>query len=83
MNTLLPAARTAPSARSWGMVALLLGAATVAGVLLDAYVSLTSLAMMYVLTVIVACAGHHAGCGAGGQPAGLGPAPRDRVGAPE
>jgi len=54
MNTLLPAASTSPSARSWGTVALLLGAATVAGALLDPYVSLTSLAMLYVLTVVVA-----------------------------
>lgn len=36
------------------MVAVLLAAATLAGLLLDRFVSLTSLAMLYVLTVVVA-----------------------------
>lgn len=54
MNTPLLVARNTPSARSWSVVALLLAAATLAGLLLDSYVSLTSLAMVYVLTVVVA-----------------------------
>ena len=40
--------------RSWAAVALLLVAATVCGALLDAYVSLTSQAMIYVLAIVIA-----------------------------
>ncbi len=54
MSTPLPPTPSAPSARSWLIVAGLLLAATLAGLLLDPYVSLTSLAMLYVLTVVVA-----------------------------
>ncbi|MDP1935760.1 MAG: DUF4118 domain-containing protein [Hylemonella sp.] len=54
MSTPLPPTPSAPSARSWLIVAGLLLAATLAGLLLDRYVSLTSLAMLYVLTVVVA-----------------------------
>lgn len=43
-----------PSARSWLAMASLLAAATAAGFVLDKYVSLTSLAMVYVLAVVVA-----------------------------
>ncbi len=42
-----------PAARGWVMVALLLIASTVIGHLLDSHVTLTSLAMMYVLVVVV------------------------------
>ncbi len=54
MHTQLPPTHTAPSARSWLTVVGLLLAATLAGLLLDRYVSLTSLAMLYVLAVVVA-----------------------------
>jgi len=42
------------AARNWIIVALLLTAATACGFLLDRYVSLTSLAMIYVLAVVIA-----------------------------
>ena len=42
------------SVRSWGTVALLLVAATVCSALLDADVSLTSQAMLYVLAIVIA-----------------------------
>lgn len=54
MDTPLLVARNTPTARSWSAVALLLAGATLAGFLLDRHVSLTSLAMVYVLTVVVA-----------------------------
>ena len=46
--------RASPASRDWVMVALLLAAATVAGFLLDPYVSLTSHAMLYMLAVVIA-----------------------------
>ena len=42
------------SLRGWAAVALLLAAATVCGAVLDAHVSLTSQAMLYVLVVVLA-----------------------------
>jgi two-component system sensor histidine kinase KdpD len=42
------------SARSWVAVLLLLAGATLCGVLLDRYVSLTSQAMIYVLAIVIA-----------------------------
>jgi two-component system sensor histidine kinase KdpD len=50
----LPKVRVSPSARSWGIVALLLALATNACFLLEPYVSLTSQAMIYVLAVVIA-----------------------------
>ena len=46
--------RTSPGSRDWVVVALLLATATVAGFLLDPYVSLTSHAMLYMLAVVIA-----------------------------
>lgn len=43
-----------PTARGWLRVLLLLGVATACGLLLSPYVSLTSLAMLYVLAVVLA-----------------------------
>ena len=43
-----------PPLRSWALMALLLTIATAAGMLLDAHVSLTSQAMVYVLAVVIA-----------------------------
>lgn len=47
-------ASVAPSPRGWAVVVLLLAVATGAGYVLDSHVSLTSLAMVYVLAVVVA-----------------------------
>lgn len=49
-----PSASVAHSTRDWAIVVLLLAAATGAGHVLDSHVSLTSLAMVYVLAVVVA-----------------------------
>ena len=43
----------AHSLRSWAAVAVLLGGATLTGLLLDPYVSLTSQAMIYVLAIVI------------------------------
>jgi two-component system sensor histidine kinase KdpD len=54
MNTLGTSQSGSPSARSWLVVVLLLAAATAVGLVLDSYVTLTSLAMVYVLAVVIA-----------------------------
>lgn len=53
--TLDPTTNLRPSTgRSWATVALLISGATATGLLLDQHISLTSQAMVYVLTVVVA-----------------------------
>lgn len=54
MNTSGTSQNGSPSARSWLVVVLLLAAATAVGLVLDRYVTLTSLAMVYVLAVVIA-----------------------------
>ena len=50
----VPEHQNARTRNDWAVVVVLLGAATLAGFLLDRYVSLTSQAMLYVLAVVVA-----------------------------
>ena len=54
MNTATVSESSHPPAQRWLVVALLLTAATASGFLLDRYVSLTSLSMIYVLAVVIA-----------------------------
>ena len=54
MNAPRDSEHSAHSTGSWFVVVLLLTAATACGFLLDKYVSLTSLAMIYVLAVVIA-----------------------------
>lgn len=54
MNDLKRAEYFTPATRRWGIVALLLSAATLFGFGLEEHVSLTSLAMLYVLAVVIA-----------------------------
>ncbi len=54
MNTPGTSQNGSPSARNWLVVVLLLAAATAVGLVLDSYVTLTSLAMVYVLAVVIA-----------------------------
>jgi len=54
MSTPEPPGIATPSVSGWLGVAALLAAATAAGLVLDKHVSLTSLAMVYVLAVVVA-----------------------------
>lgn len=54
MNTSGTSQNGSPTGRSWLVVVLLLAAATAVGLVLDRYVTLTSLAMVYVLAVVIA-----------------------------
>lgn len=54
VNTPIPQEPAAHSLHSWATAVLLLVAATLCSALLDAYVSLTSQAMLYVLVIVIA-----------------------------